>query len=118
MPCTVNNSTTAANTGKGVFFVYAWVFSWFCPDKEEWDSLGMYNCHSQLDRLLEENKPSSKKEIFASDSGLRSTEYYKEKFDEYYAMYTGTEYETPEQKAARLVREVEEDLSGKGYGDY
>ncbi len=102
----------------GVVFVCMWVFSWFCPDKEEWHSLGIYNCHRQLDRLLEKDKPSSKKEIFASDSGLRNTEYYKEKFDEYYAMYTGTEYETPEQKAARLADEVILDLSGDGKWDY
>ena len=102
----------------GVVFVCMWVFSWFCPDKEEWHSLGMYNCQSQLDRLLEKDKPSSKKEIFVSDKGLRSTEYYKEKFDEYYAQYTGTKYETPEEKAARLADDVISDLSGDGKWDY
>lgn len=44
--------------------------------------------------------------------------YYQEKFNEYYAMYTGTEYETPEERAKRIAIEIEEELSGKGYGDY
>ncbi len=46
------------------------------------------------------------------------SEYYKSKFKEYYAEYTGTDYETDEEWAERIVRDVEDDLSGGGYGDY
>lgn len=101
----------------GVVFVCMWVFSWFCPDKEEWDSLGIYNCHRQLDRLLEKDKPKRETYVHVSDR-VKETEYYKEKYNEYYAQYTGTEYETPEQKAARLADEVILDLSGDGKWDY
>lgn len=49
---------------------------------------------------------------------LENTQYYKEKFNEYYAQYMGQPYETDEDRAKRLVREVEDDLSGGGWGDY
>ncbi len=99
----------------GVFFVCAWVFSWFCSNKERF--YGVSDWHKELDRVIDKDKPKNEPYIRVSDR-VKETEFYKEKFDEYYAMYTGTEYETPEQKAARIVRETEEDLSGKGYGDY
>lgn len=49
---------------------------------------------------------------------LEETAYYKSKFNEYYAQYMGQPYETEEDRAKRIVREVEEDLSGGGWGDY
>lgn len=49
---------------------------------------------------------------------LEKSLYYKEKFNEYYAQYTGQPYETDDDRAKRLVREVEEDMSGGGWGDY
>lgn len=43
---------------------------------------------------------------------------YKAKFDENYAHYMGQPYETDAQKAEKLVREVEEALSGSGKWDH
>lgn len=99
----------------GAFFLCAWVFSWFCTNKEKWYSV--YDWYKVLDRVIDKDKP--KKEIYIpSSSRMTETEYYKEKFNEYYAMYTGTEYETPEQKASKLADEVILDLSGDGRWDY
>ncbi len=49
---------------------------------------------------------------------LTKTQYYKDKKEEYYAKYMGYPYESDEDKAKKLVIEVEEDLSGGGWGDY
>lgn len=49
---------------------------------------------------------------------LENTQYYKDKFNEYYAQYMGLPYETDEDKAKRQVREIEDELSGGGWGDY
>ncbi len=49
---------------------------------------------------------------------LEKTQYYKDKSEEYYANYMGLSYETDEDKAKRLVRDVEDDLSGGGWGNY
>ena len=49
---------------------------------------------------------------------LEKTQYYKDKKEEYYAKYMGFPYETDEDKAKKLVRDVEDDLSGGGWGDY
>lgn len=49
---------------------------------------------------------------------LEKTQYYKDKSDEYYAKYMGIPYETDEDKAKRLVSEVEDELSGGGWGNY
>jgi len=49
---------------------------------------------------------------------LENTLYYKEKFNEYYAQYMGQPYETDADRAKRQVREIEDELSGGGWGDY
>jgi len=49
---------------------------------------------------------------------LEKTQYYKDKKEEYYAKYMGFPYETDEDKAKKLVRDVEDDLSSGGWGDY
>ena len=99
----------------GVFVACAWVFSWFCPNKERW--YGVYDWYKELDRVIDKDKPKRDTYVPMSDR-VKETEFYKEKFDEYYAMYTGTEYETPEQKASKLADEVILDLSGDGKWDY
>lgn len=49
---------------------------------------------------------------------LGTSSYSKEKFKEYYANYMGYPYESDADRAKKLVREVEEDMSGGGWGDY
>ncbi len=51
-------------------------------------------------------------------SSIGKSLYYKEKAKEYYAQYTGQPYESDEDQAKRLVRDVEDDLSGGGWGNY
>lgn len=99
----------------GVVFVCAWVFSWFCTNKETWFSI--YDWYKVLDSVIDKDKPKKETYIRVSDR-VKETEFYKEKFNEYYAQYTGTPYETPEQEAARIAREIELDLSGDGRWDY
>ncbi|MBQ9859735.1 MAG: hypothetical protein IJO76_03540 [Clostridia bacterium] len=49
---------------------------------------------------------------------LEKTQYYKDKTEEYYAKYMGLPYETDEDKAEQLVRDIEDELSGGGWGNY
>ena len=49
---------------------------------------------------------------------LENTLYYKEKYNEYYAKYMGQSYESSEDEAARIAREVHDDMSGGNWGDY
>ena len=49
---------------------------------------------------------------------IEKTSYYKEKFNEHYARYMGQPYPSPDDDITRLVKDVEEDLSGGGWGDY
>ncbi len=75
-----------------------------------------------LDERLKRTKEALRKEHEEYDGwkyrNIGKSEYYKSKFNEYYAGYTGTDYETDEEWAKRIVSDVEDDLSGKGYGDY
>ena len=90
------------------------VFSWLADIKKV-PSYPTYDWRKYPDNVIV--KPA-KSEPYCSYSRLGESEYYKSKFDEYYAQYTGTPYETDAEWAARIVRSTEEDLSGKGYGDY
>lgn len=73
-----------------------------------------------FERRAKKEQESSKEESYDGWKyrRLEETEYYKSKFNEYYAKYMGQPYESDEDRAKRIVREVEEDLSGGGWGDY
>lgn len=98
----------------------AWLFNWF------YDRFGVKYYPEQdwkatVREVIETRQPksgsSSSYSSSRSDSGKKSL-YYEKKFNEYYAQYMGLDYETDEERAKRIVREVEDDLSGSGYGDY
>lgn len=75
-----------------------------------------------FDERLKRTKEELRKEHEEYDGwkykNIGKSEYYKSKFNEHYAKLTGTDYETDEEWAKRIVNDVEDDLSGKGYGDY
>lgn len=49
---------------------------------------------------------------------LGKTNHYKEKFNEHYATYMGYPPKNDDDDVTRLVKDVEEDLSGGGWGNY
>ena len=49
---------------------------------------------------------------------LGKTDYYKERFNEHYATYMGYPHDSGDDKIASDVKDMELDLTGKGYGDY
>ncbi len=62
-------------------------------------------------------KPSTYEPVYHN---LEQSEYYKAKYDEYYAMYMGQPRttETEDERIRRIAREVSEELTGDGsYGD-
>lgn len=73
-----------------------------------------------VDKKERERRDKASKESYDGwkYKSIGTSLYYKEKFDEYYAQYTGKPYETDEDRAKRIVSDVEDDLSGKGYGNY
>lgn len=99
-----------------VFMGCAFVFSWF-REIGGAKRYPTYDWKKIVEAAIGEGKPKTDAYIPVS-SGVENTVYYQRKFDEYYAQYMGLDYETEEERAKRIVREVEEDLSGRGYGDY
>ena len=97
-----------------IFAGCAIVFNWLA-DIKRIPNYSIYDWKKYPEKVIE--KPH-RDEPYCSYSRLGESEYYKSKFNEYYAQYTGTPYESTEEWAKRIVRETEEDLSGKGYGDY
>ena len=49
---------------------------------------------------------------------LEKTAYYKEKFNEHYATYMGYPPKDEDADIKKLVSDVEDDLSGGGWGNY
>ena len=100
----------------GILFVCAWLWSRlvsrfgvkFSPTYELRDILRPH---------LESGSSDSYSSSYSGNSGVESTDYYREKVDEYYARYMGIPYETPEERAKRIAAEIDDDLTGN-YGDY
>ena len=99
-----------------VMFGCAWIF-YFFRDRlgVAWYPVGDWT--DIVDKVTVGRKTASSTH-FSPSSGIESTDYYKEKYEEAYAIYTGQPYETPEERAKRIAKEIEDDLTGKGYGDY
>lgn len=71
------------------FFASAWIFSLFYKDKAEWTRY-IYDWYNVLDRYIVTPK---KERFISSSSRMQETEYYKEKFGEYYDTYMGRPHE-------------------------
>lgn len=96
------------------FVLFAWLFNVIYPDGP---IQPFFDWSRDLDKIISDYTPTRSSYVHVSD-GVRNTDFYKEQYDKYYAEYTGTSYESPEDKAKRIALEIEDDLSGKGYGDY
>ena len=109
-----------------MYFVLNVIIKPFYSSEKKWEEFKAEADRYWVSLDLDERKKRIKEELRKKDeeydgwkySSIRKTEYYKSKFNENYAKYTGTDYETDEEWAKRIVRDVEDDLSGKGYGDY
>lgn len=90
--------------------------------RKEWEKLKdetkRYWLSIDPDEQKKRDESSSKSYDGWKYRNLENTQYYKDKYNEYYAQYMGLPYETDEDKAKRQVREIEDELSGGGWGDY
>lgn len=99
-----------------IFFGSTWLFAAF----RERLGVQWYPCGDWENSVTEaiEGKKKQSGSYTPYRSGIEDTDYYKEKYNEAYATYMGQPCETPEQYAKRVAQEIEDDLTGKGYGDY
>lgn len=78
-----------------------------------------YKWDGMVEDAKEDKKGGTARSSTRSSYRIKETEYYKEKYDEYYAMYMGQTPSSPtDNDVSRLVKDTEEDLSGMGFGDY
>lgn len=94
----------------------------FYDSRKEWETFKKEaeNYWVSIDKHENIKRTKEKKESYDGwkYKRLEKTLYYKDKFDEHYAKYMGQPYETDAEKAERQVKEIEEELSGGGWGDY
>ena len=104
-------------------YIFTLMLQPYCDSYNEWkkftDKVDLYWLSIDKDECNRRKEAASREHYDGwKYKSLKKTKYYKDKKDEYYAKYMGLPYETDEDKAKRLVREVEDELSGGGWGDY
>ena len=99
-----------------VFFGASFVFSSF---RDKWGVAynHIYDWRREVEAIIDKDKKKQSRTGYTPDPGTDNP-YYEQKRNEYYAKYMGLEYETEEEKAKRIALEIEEELTGEGYGDY
>ena len=92
--------------------------------EKEWESFKKeaerYWLSVDMDEKIKRIKEEEKEKSYDGWKyrNLEKTAYYKEKFDEHYARYMGYPPRTDDDDVTRLVKDVEDDLSGGGWGNY
>lgn len=104
-------------------YMFTVIIQPYCDSYNKWkkiiDKVERYWLSVDKDEYKRREEEASRKHYNGwKYRNLEKTQYYKDKKEEYYAKYMGFPYETDEDKAKKLVRDVEEDLSGGGWGDY
>lgn len=104
-------------------YIFTLIIQPYCDSYNKWkkfiDKVESYWVSVDKDERKRREEEASRKPYDGwKYKSLENTLYYKEKFNEHYAKYMGQPYETDEDRAAKLVSEVEDDMSGGGWGDY
>lgn len=99
-----------------VFLGASFVFSMF---RYKWGVTyyHIYDWRREVEAVIDKSKEKKSSNSYIPEPRTDNP-YYEQKFNEYYAQYMGLKYETEEEKAKRIALEIEEELTGKGYGDY